>query len=190
VDNESSLGALAEKAYGSEDYWTTLWNDNAWITDPEVIAKDTVLKIRAKKPEEAVVLDSVLAERNNAVLKQKNDAYLQQLGYQSAVAALPTIVPVQLRSVNAAPETISEEAITYLGNCEAGMDPKKNTGNGFYGAFQFSHGTWKRLSTGYERADLAPIEVQKTALKQLLEKSSIYGQFPACANKMRSVGLI
>jgi hypothetical protein len=86
--------------------------------------------------------------------------------------------------------SISDAAITYLGNCEAGMNPARNSGNGYYGAFQFSYGTWKNLNTGYDRADLAPIEVQETAVKQLLLRSSIYGQFPACAQKMHAAGLI
>jgi len=110
--------------------------------------------------------------------------------------AVPTIIIVQ--SVTQAPapiwintaSSISDEAITYLGNCEAGMNPTRNSGNGYYGAFQFSYGTWRSLNTGYERADLAPIEVQETAVKQLLQRSSIYNQFPACARKMHAVGLI
>ncbi len=86
--------------------------------------------------------------------------------------------------------SISDESLTYLGNCEAGMNPTRNSGNGYYGAFQFSYGTWKSMNTGYERADLAPLEVQKTAVRQLLQRSSIYNQFPGCARKMRSSGLI
>jgi hypothetical protein len=70
------------------------------------------------------------------------------------------------------------------------MNPARNSGNGYYGAFQFSYGTWKSLNTGYERADLAPIEVQKAAVKQLLQRSSIHAQFPGCASKMRNAGLI
>jgi hypothetical protein len=46
------------------------------------------------------------------------------------------------------------------------------------------------MNTGYERADLAPLEVQKVAVRQLLQRSSIYNQFPGCAHKMHSEGLI
>lgn len=194
VEKETTLASLSEKAYGSNEHWTTLWNDNAWITNPENIAKDAVLKVRAEKPEMPVELATVLAERNSEITKQKNDVYLKQIGYLSALSVQPTVAPTQapaapVSAPNAA-SPISEEAITYLGNCEAGMDPAKNTGNGYYGAFQFSHGTWKRMNTGYERADLAPLEVQKAAVKQLLSGSSIYNQFPGCAKKMRSAGLI
>ena len=112
----------------------------------------------------------------------------------------PTAVPtVVVTVVSQAPSpmvssstdsSISDAAITYLGNCEAGMNPTRNSGNGYYGAFQFSYGTWRSLNTGFDRADLAPIEVQEAAVRQLLSRSSIYNQFPACAQKMRAAGLI
>lgn len=192
VEKPDSLAEIAIQTYGSEDHWTTIWNDNAWITDPEVVAKDAVLKIRTARSEVPSTLDSVLSERNREVLKQKNEAYLIQLRYLQAHAVQPTVVPIQAKPVakSHAPSAISDEAITYLGNCEAGMNPAKNTGNGYYGAFQFSQSTWRNMNTGYERADLAPIEVQKAAVQQLLQKSSIFNQFPGCANKMRSAGLI
>ncbi len=111
-----------------------------------------------------------------------------------APTAVPTAVPTPIAVETVAPtdnaSVISEEALTYLGNCETGMNPTKNTGNGYYGAFQFSQGTWNSMNTGYERADFAPLEVQKAAVKQLLQRSSIHTQFPGCARKMKSTGLI
>jgi hypothetical protein len=109
-------------------------------------------------------------------------------GQPTVITPVPTVAVSII--ISSAPSSLSDTAITYLGSCEAGMDPTKNTGNGYYGAFQFSYGTWKRLNTGYERADLAPIEVQEAAVKQLLQGSSIYNQFPGCARKMHSIGLI
>lgn len=102
-------------------------------------------------------------------------------------ALKPTQVAVDLSN---SPQSLTPEQITFLGNCEAGMDPTKNTGNGYYGAFQFSYGTWQSMNTGYERADLAPLEVQIDAVQRLLQRSSIYTQFPACARKMQSLGMI
>lgn len=70
------------------------------------------------------------------------------------------------------------------------MRPTTNTGNGFYGAFQFMQGTWNSMSTGYERADLAPLEVQIDAIQRLVARSSIFTQFPACSRKMRAAGIL
>lgn len=194
AEEEESLAMVAQKAYGSEDHWTTVWNDNITITDPEVVKAGTMLKIRAQKPQEPDALMSELARQDAVLTEQKNAEYLKSIGYQSSLAAQPTVAPTQAPAAPAAPATnasgITEEAITYLGSCEAGNDPAKNTGNGYYGAFQFSQGTWNRMNTGYARADLAPYEVQRAAVKQLLANSSIHGQFPGCAKKMRSAGLI
>ena len=164
------------------------------------------MNIRANKSENPEVLHDELSQKESQLADAKNEQYLESIGYvkakqpensQTKQVVMPTIVtetltpaPVVQSSTTPRASTISDEAITYLGNCEAGMDPAKNTGNGYYGAFQFSASTWKSMNTGYERADLAPIEVQKAAVQQLLQRSSIYSQFPGCANKMRSANII
>jgi hypothetical protein len=105
---------------------------------------------------------------------------------------MPTPAPVTITPVvvENSDSSISEVALDALGNCEAGNNPARNSGNGYYGAFQFSYGTWKSMNTGYDRADLAPLDVQKSAVRQLLQRSSIYNQFPGCARKMHGEGLI
>lgn len=87
-------------------------------------------------------------------------------------------------------QVLSNAAIQFLGNCESGMTANRNSGNGFYGAFQFSIGTWNSMGTGYARADLAPLDVQIQAVQRLLSRSSIYSQFPGCARQMHASGLI
>ncbi len=86
--------------------------------------------------------------------------------------------------------SISDAAIQALGMCESGMTANRNSGNGFYGAFQFTISTWNSMGTGYARADLAPLDVQIQAVQKLLSRSSIYSQFPACARKLAGQGLI
>lgn len=72
-----------------------------------------------------------------------------------------------------------------LRNCEAGGNYATNTGNGYYGAYQFSIGTWNSMGTAYARADLAPPEVQDDAARRLQARSG-WGQWPACS---RGLGL-
>ncbi len=85
---------------------------------------------------------------------------------------------------------LNDEQINALGNCESGMNPTTNTGNGFHGAFQFSPPTWNSMGTGYDYAYQAPLSVQKQAVQKLLSGSSIYNQFPGCAKKMSSAGIL
>ena len=198
ASEHDTLATVAKVYYGDEAYWTTLWNDNPTINDPDALPDGLFMNVRSEKPSEPEKLHTELDNRNDALTEQKNATYLTTIGYDAPVieatqAPTPVVIePVVTQAPVAvqAPSTISDEAVTYLGNCEAGNDPAKNTGNGYYGAFQFSYGTWKSLNTGYERADLAPYEVQKAAVQQLLQRSSIFHQFPACANKMRNEGII
>ena len=66
-----------------------------------------------------------------------------------------------------------------LRECESGNDYQANTGNGFYGAYQFSQQTWTDL--GYPgRPDLEPPAMQDQAAQQLQAQSG-WGQWPACS---------
>ncbi len=181
----NTLKSIAFTYYGSEDYWINLWNDNPWIANPTNLEAGSLVKIRTEKPQTVDQLAENLTQQMNA---NGNNQQEYPVGAKPTTASVPSITQSPTTVNNAS--TITDEAINYLGTCEAGMNPSKNTGNGYYGAFQFSYGTWKSMNSGYERADLAPIEVQKAAVKQLLQRSSIFSQFPGCAAKMRSTGLI
>jgi hypothetical protein len=66
-----------------------------------------------------------------------------------------------------------------LRECESGDNYQANTGNGFYGAYQFSQQTWNNL--GYPgRPDLEPPAMQDAAAVKL-EAEAGWGQWPACA---------
>lgn len=88
---------------------------------------------------------------------------------------------------------LSEAQIVALGTCESGMTATRNSGNGFYGAFQFMPSTWSKAAPAPYNGMMpheAPLEAQKQAVQNLLSRSSIFTQFPSCAKKMRSQGII
>lgn len=180
VSEGESLSQIAEKSYHTKDAWATILKDNPQIADPDLIEEGTVLKLRVATPSAEEIKQSMPTKMHDSIVLEVTPAP----EVTEAVAAPVAEAPVYTGG------PLSEEQITFLGTCEAGMDPAKNTGNGYYGAFQFSYGTWKSMETGYERADLAPLEVQKAAVQRLLSRSSIFTQFPGCAKKMRSLGLI
>lgn len=70
-----------------------------------------------------------------------------------------------------------------LRKCESGGNYAINTGNGYYGAYQFSASTWNSMGTGYARADLAPPAVQDDAARRLQARAG-WGQWPACSRKL------
>ncbi len=196
VQEGDYLSLIAAAYYGSEDYWTNIWNDNPEIENAGELEANWVLKIRntktalpeALKPEleERIAGSSAVVEAIPVPIQVVPAAVVSPNVTQAPVVTQPVVVQTN----SAAPSSLNEAQINYLGSCEAGMDPAKNTGNGYYGAFQFSAGTWNSMGTGYARADLAPLDVQKAAVQRLLARSSIYTQFPGCAKKMQSIGLI
>lgn len=76
-----------------------------------------------------------------------------------------------------------------IATAESGGNPATNTGNGYYGEFQFSQGTWDSLMSqmglSYSRADLAPSSVQYAAAQRLQSEAG-WGQWPATS---RACGL-
>lgn len=67
-------------------------------------------------------------------------------------------------------------------HCEAGGNYSRNSGNGYYGAYQFSPGTWHSL--GYSGLPhQAPPEVQDEAARKLQHRSG-WGQWPACSRRV------
>lgn len=88
---------------------------------------------------------------------------------------------------------LTEAQMTALGTCESGMTATRNSGNGFYGAFQFMPSTWRSVAPAPYNNQLpheAPLDVQKQAVQNLLSGSNIFNQFPGCASQMRSKGIL
>jgi Transglycosylase-like domain len=66
-----------------------------------------------------------------------------------------------------------------LRECESSDNYQANTGNGYFGAYQFSQQTWTDL--GFPgRPDQAPPAMQDAAAQQLQAESG-WGQWPACS---------
>lgn len=202
VKKGDTLKKIAHEVYDSEDFFTFILEDNKWIENPDLIEVGMQIKIR-KNPFLEEVDPTVKLVPNPASvafvpkITPQVQAYTAFATYPATPSAQPTVATISSPLASELKPTsnygggpLNEEQISYLGSCEAGMDPAKNTGNGFYGAFQFSYGTWQNMGTGYERADLAPLEVQKDAVQRLLTRSSIFTQFPGCSRKMQSLGLI
>ncbi|MGP8059181.1 MAG: transglycosylase family protein [Acidimicrobiales bacterium] len=69
-----------------------------------------------------------------------------------------------------------------LRQCESGGNYADDTGNGYYGAYQFSLGTW--LGLGYSGLPSAAPPAVQDAAAQALQARSGWGQWPACARKL------
>jgi len=100
-------------------------------------------------------------------------------GTRQRVVPAPTPKP---KPVTAAARPSDDLIWQRLRNCEAGGRYDRNSGNGYYGAYQFSAGTWRSL--GYKGLPhQAPAEVQDEAARKLQARSG-WGQWPACARRI------
>jgi hypothetical protein len=78
--------------------------------------------------------------------------------------------------------TNSSSVWALLADCESGGDPTANTGNGYYGMYQFTLGTWYSVG-GEGRPNQASAEEQ-TRRAKILQARSGWGQWPACSRKL------
>jgi uncharacterized protein YabE (DUF348 family) len=105
------------------------------------------------------------------------------------VVSQPPVAQVVAKGTRAL--TISLQTWLYkLRMCESHGNYQTNTGNGYYGAYQFSQSTWNRIAVQrmgvpYSRADLAPPEVQDQAIivNTNLSKGGLASQNPGCFKK-------
>jgi hypothetical protein len=85
-----------------------------------------------------------------------------------------------------APPSTSNESTSgsfaELRECESGDNYSDNTGNGYYGAYQFSLGTWQGLGYSGLPSDASP-SLQDQAAEQLQARSG-WGQWPACSAEL------
>ncbi|HUI05340.1 MAG TPA: transglycosylase family protein, partial [Acidimicrobiales bacterium] len=70
-----------------------------------------------------------------------------------------------------------------LRHCESGGDYSENTGNGYYGAYQFSLGTWRGLGLAGLPSQASPAAQDQAA--QRLQARSGWGQWPSCSRRLR-----
>lgn len=84
-------------------------------------------------------------------------------------------------TAKAADDSYLDQELFKLRMCESHNNYRENTGNGYYGAYQFALQTWEDLGmTG--RPDQATPDMQDYAAKVLHARAG-WGPWPACAAK-------
>jgi LysM repeat protein len=140
VASGDSLSAIADA--NSLPSWRDLWNANTVISDPNLIypGQDFVIPtgVTAERPLPVTI--------NAAPLDAASNAYNAQR-------------PVATHAVVTNPNASQGDVFARIRQRESGGNYATNTGNGYYGAYQYDIGTWGNFR-GYARADLAPPSVQ------------------------------
>jgi len=122
-------------------------------------------------------VDREAIARHRSVRKQR----ATRSGTRSRIVSAPRPTPRPV-PVTAAANAGNDDVWRRLRNCEAGGRYNANSGNGYYGAYQFSAGTWRSL--GYKGLPhQAPAEIQDEAARKLQARSG-WGQWPACSRRI------
>ena len=94
----------------------------------------------------------------------------------------PAPKPKPITAAAPAPRPGEDVLWQRLRNCEAGGRYDRNSGNGYYGAYQMSAGTWRSLGFNGLPHQATP-EVQDQAARKLQARSG-WGQWPACSRRI------
>lgn len=136
------------------------YRDQKTVTQAGQVGTKTVTK-KVKSVDGQVVSEEVLKEE---VTKQPVEQ-LQTVGTKERPAS-----------------SAGEGVWGALAQCESHGNPSTNTGNGFYGMYQFSLPTWRAMG-GSGLPSEASAEEQ-TMRAQILQQRAGWGQWPACARKL------
>lgn len=96
----------------------------------------------------------------------------------SSGASAPAAAPAPAADLGSAPEGVWAA----LAQCESGGNPATNTGNGYYGLYQFSLPTWQAMGGSGLPSEASAAE--QTQRAQALQARSGWGQWPACSSKL------
>lgn len=144
---------------------------------------DSATKNPAKKPAETPVKKPAEKTENKTVTKPKP---AEKPGEKPAPKPQPEPAPKPDNKPTPKPQPkptpIGDEVWVALAQCESGGDPTINTGNGYYGLYQFSLRTWQWVGgTGYPHENSAE---EQTKRAKILQSRLGWGQWPGCARKL------
>ena len=101
-----------------------------------------------------------------------------------SVTIFPPVQPVARPVAPTSTEIPSSGGLNWaaVAQCESGGNPRTNTGNGYYGLYQFSLPTWRAVGGSGLPSDASAAEQTKRA--QILYNRSGAGQWPVCGRKL------
>jgi hypothetical protein len=121
-----------------------------------------------------------LAARRKELRQRASRSAARDRTVRAARAARP---PVPRPAVAASPlPGIADDVLGKLRRCESGGRYGANSGNGYYGAYQFSAGAWRSLGYGGLPHEASP-ETQDEAARRLQARGG-WRQWPACSRRI------
>lgn len=108
VSTNDTITDLAEKLYGSKDYWTNLWLDNPQIKDPNVLPNGSTIRVKVEHP---LLVAKIPSETLAAVLNRSYERTYPEDKINFSAQVKPTSAPIAA--------TVSTPTPTNPGNFDA-----------------------------------------------------------------------
>lgn len=152
-------------------------NHSSQVVHPLAMSEQaSVLVAPSQAAPNRAALDELAAERH---VEARAAQEAQRIAAAKAAASRASRGAVRPRFAG----PINDDVFIRLSWCEAGGRPTAVSRNGkYFGAFQFSLGTWHGIGMSGNPIDF-PYEVQLDAAKRLQARSG-WGQWPVCSRKL------
>lgn len=141
--NGDTLARISREQYGSEKFWTSVWNDNPELTDPAIIHPGLMLKIRTSQPEDVEELTRVLPTATPTPQPEITEVPSPTSSPQATQVGSPTGNFSQTYSDAGSKYGVPWQVLYAIHMVETGLrDGPIGSGEGPQGPMQFVPGTW------------------------------------------------
>lgn len=200
VDKACDLQDLANKAQiqiGKDDEVTSFFDTNKTLQISVARIGQSVLKETKEIPFETQNLNDENKFRDEKTVitpgqkgmkevetrvKTRDGVIVESEVLSEKVLQAPVTQKVSVGTKTRPPSPAGSDVWAKLAKCECGGNASCNTGNGYYGMYQFSLPTWRSVGgTGLPSEASAE---EQTMRAQILQKRSGWGQWPACTRKL------
>jgi hypothetical protein len=145
------------------------------LAAPPMVVYEAEYEIAAEAERVAVAAYLAAVEAERVAVEAYLEAVRAELAKRRA--------PVATRAPSGVPRASDGSVWDRLAACECGGNPSCNTGNGYYGTFQFSLPTWQSVGGDGLPSD-ASYEEQLARAQDLQARAGFASQWPGCSAKL------
>jgi soluble lytic murein transglycosylase-like protein len=189
VESGDTLKTIAIKYYADENYWTTIWNDNIWIADPDNLTEGFMLKIQINKPEKIADLNADLKEKLSKLHPQPVfDIYNNQTVYLTTPTYAPQSNYDDTYKTAGEKYGIPWQILYGIHMTETGCRNgaiMNGIGSGAQGPMQFMPGTWRAYGVDGDGDGIADIN---NAIDAINGAANYLAKHGSLDNGLRSYG--
>lgn len=170
------------------------------LTDPDgpgfergltLLGRSSQQRAAAAEEDAALAAAAAMAEQEAAAAaaaaaEQAAAAEEQEAEEQAAAAPAPAPPPTTPPAPAPTPPPVQGDPFDAIAQCESGRNPQAyNPAGPWYGAFQFSQGTWNQFAPEWANRDPRTFSyAQQKTVAQRLQASRGWGAWPHCSQQL------